>query len=204
MKFANGIQALKDSGLNIFVSADVLCLPDQIFPFSEIQKEKTLCLIGNGGTDLWEKLPHPLNIITHPIDQYSKNKMIDFAESALDSDIEILFPNDSYTLPLQKIARALNLSSQSPIGIDINHDFGLWFAIRGVFLTSKKLPTLPREKHISPCDTCNDKPCLLSASFAQARLNCPIKCEHKYQDSQIKYHQKAVENSLKFISSTHA
>ena len=119
--------------------------------------------------------------------------MFDFAEAVLDSDIEILFPNDHYTLPLQKIARHLNLSSQSPIGIDINNEFGLWFAIRGVFLTSKKLPLLPREKNISPCDTCIEKPCLLSSSFTQARLNCPIKIEHKYKDSQIEYHQKALD-----------
>lgn len=192
MKFVSGIQALKDSGLNIFVSANVRDLPENIFPFTEIQKTKTLCLIGNGGTALWEQLPHPLNVLDHPIDIYTKNKMIDFAGSALDSDIEILFPNDGYTLPLQKIARVLNLSSQSPIGIDINNEFGLWFAIRGVFLTSKKVPLSHHEINISPCDTCNDKPCLLSTSFAQARLNCPIKCEQKYKDSQIKYHQKAL------------
>ena len=45
MKISSGIQALKDSGLNIFLNIKVCDLPEDIFPFSDEQKTKILCLI---------------------------------------------------------------------------------------------------------------------------------------------------------------
>jgi hypothetical protein len=185
------IQALKDSGFNIFASACVASLTSDLFPFTDIQKTKTLCLIGNGGRSLWEKLPHPLNIKTHPIDQYSKNQIHTFSES-IDSEVEILFPNDHYTLPLQRIGRALNVCTQSPIGLDVHPSFGLWFAIRGVFLVSKKM-SMTLENPFSPCNTCTDKPCMKISDIAQARMKCPFKNEHQYTEDQIRYHQNALE-----------
>jgi epoxyqueuosine reductase len=193
MKYTKGIQILKDSGLNIFVCAPVNDLPEDLFSFSNEQKSKTLCLIGNGGKSLWEQLPHPLDVKTHPIDLFTKYKMQEFSNVFLESDIEILYPNDRYILPLQKIGRAFNLCTQSPIGLDINAQFGLWFAFRGVFLTSKKLPILSREKTIAPCDTCKEKPCLQTTDINLARLKCPVKNEQQYFDEQIKYHQRALD-----------
>lgn len=191
MKTTLAIQALNDSGLNIFASASVADLPSDLFNFTDEQKTKTLCLIGNGGKSLWEKLPHPLDVKTHPIDHYTKIQMINVAKS-IESEIEILFPNDSYTLPLQKLGRTLNLCTQSPIGLDIHPFFGLWFAFRGVFLVSNMhSPTL--DKSVMPCDSCVDKPCLQISNIALARTKCPIGNDHQYIEEQIKYHQSALD-----------
>lgn len=191
MKLSQGIQSLSDSGLNIFLSTKVSSLPEDLFPFSSDQKKKTLCLIGNGGKSLWEKLPHPLDVSTHPIDLYTKNQMHEFA-NILKDDIEILYPNNSYTLPLQKIGRALNLCTQSPIGLDINSEFGLWFAFRGVFLTSKDFHNTTLENTPSPCESCLKKPCLITSDIAKGRLYCPVKTEHQYHPAQIDFHQSAL------------
>lgn len=195
MKLKQGIQSLSESGLNIFLSTKVNLLPDDLFPFSNEQKNKTLCLIGNGGRSLWEKLPHPLDVSTHPIDLYTKNKMQEFAH-ILEDEIEILYPNNNYTLPLQKLGRALNLCSQSSIGLDINSEFGLWFAFRGVFLTSKDIQNTTLENIASPCETCLEKPCLRTSDIANGRLKCPVKTEHQYHPAQIDFHKNAL-NILK-------
>jgi hypothetical protein len=192
MKLTKGIQTLSESGLNIFLSTKVNSLPEDLFPFSDEQKNKTLCLIGHGGKSLWEKLPHPLDVSTHPIDLYTENKMQEFAKNTLEDEIEILYPNNSYTLPLQKLGRALNLCTQSSIGLDMNSDFGLWFAFRGVFLTLKDIPDIALEKTSSPCETCFEKPCLITSDIVRARLCCPIKKEHQYLPAQIDFHQSAL------------
>ncbi len=192
MKISSGIQALKDSGLNIFLSIKVCDLPEDIFPFSDEQKTKTLCLIGNGGKSLWENLPHPIDVKTNPIDFFTQNKMQEFAKNSLNDEIEILYPNDSYTMPLQKIGRAMNLCTQSPIGIDIHPEFGLWFAFRGIFLTSEEMPIFKMEKSPAPCDSCSKKTCLNSSDVHISRLSCPIN-QHQYTSFQIDYHQNALK-----------
>lgn len=196
MKFAEGIQTLADNGLNIFLSVKVSDLPENLFPFSDEQKNKTLCLIGNGGKLLWEKLPHPVMPETHPIDFYSKEKMQEFAANILEDEIEVLYPNDKHTIPLQKLGRALNLCSQSPIGLDINSEFGLWFAFRGVFLTSKNIPIIELEKRLSPCEMCLDKPCIKTSDISLSRLKCPIKIEHQYSLAQRNFHKNALSTLL--------
>jgi len=183
-------------GLNIFLSVKVSELPQDLFSFTPEQKNKTLCLVGNGGKALWEKLPHPLDVNLHPFDHYTINQIHLFAKDFLNDDCEILFPNDSYTLPLQKIGRFLNLCSQSPIGLDISHDYGLWFAFRGVFLTSQNISTEKLSSPPSICTDCVDRLCLRVSDTALARLSCPVKIEHQYDKEQLEFHQSAL-NMLK-------
>lgn len=175
---------LRDVGLNIFLSVKVSNLPEDLFSFSPIQKEKTLVLIGAGGKSLWENLPHPLENNNHPVDTFSLEHIKDFAKNILkDDQIEILFPNDHYLLPLQKLGRFFNLAKPSPIGIDISEEFGLWFAYRGVFLTSKNLPSTFKTSFCSACEECLERPCLIDG-----RLACPYKKSEQYTDAQLQYH----------------
>lgn len=149
--------------------------------------------MGNGGKTLWENLPHPVDVNHHPFDRYTLNQIHIFAKNFLNDDCEILFPNDAYTLPLQKIGRFLNLCSQSPIGPDISNEFGLWFAFRGVFLTRENVWTAKYQTPPSLCESCLERPCLLTSDRALARLNCPIKNEHQYSKEQIAYHQNVLD-----------
>ena len=182
----------KDSGLNIFLSVKVCDLPQDLFLFTSEQKNKTLCLVANGGKSLWEKLSHPLKLDTHPFDQYTVDQIKTFAKIYLKNDCEILYPNDDYTLPLQRIGRYLNLCSQSPIGLDICEEFGLWFAFRGVFLTSENVITKKIMHPPTMCKSCIDRPCLQFSNISLARLTCPIKVEHQYNIEQIMFHKSAM------------
>lgn len=179
-------------GLNIFLSVKVCDLPQTLFPFSDKQKHKTLCLVGHGGNSLWRELSQPINLSQHPFDNYTIKEINRFSKEYLHDDCEILFPNEDYILPLQKIGRLINFSSQSPIGIDICHEFGLWFAYRGVFLTSQNIAIKATVASPSICSSCNETPCLKETNFRLARLSCPIKAEHAYNKDQLDYHQNAL------------
>ena len=198
MTIDEGIRTLENQGLNIFLSAKVSELPLEILStFTNEQKNKTLCLIGHGGKKLWECLPHPIELKENPIDQYSLKQVQWFAKNVLSEEVEILFPNDQYTIPLQKIGRFFNYASLSPIGIDISKEYGLWFAYRALFLTDKKIPRTSREVNLSPCKSCQDKPCLQTTKLSQARINCPEKKQHQYSQDQQTYHQKILTQFYK-------
>lgn len=211
------IENLKALGLNLFASVEVGKLPDDILGIMDDQqipycKEDTLCIIGHGGKDLWEHLPRPLNENLHPIDTFSTEQM-----KKIDADCQILFPHQVWNIPLQRIGKFLNISRRSLLGIDINKDFGLWFAFRGVFLTKEKINETKYESFNSPCDSCETKPCISScpasavvsngesfklnqcvdyrlkqnspcADRCLARLACPYQNQHQYKLEQIQYH----------------
>lgn len=181
--FYNRLNQLNESGLNLFASMQMSLLSMRakenltsagIF-FSD---EDCICMIGHGGRKLWKKIPAP------PIDDYSVE-----ITTRLFPEARILFPHNKWQLPLQQIGRELNLGRQSVLGIDINPDYGLWFAYRCLFLTKEKIPSTTLESFDSPCEACTEKPCLLKPEFSSARLACPYKKEHRYSDEQLHYHQ---------------
>lgn len=187
MNFEDQLRELSQVGLNLFSSAPVSSIPKEIYSFSENQKSKTLVIIGHGGKTLWEhvkKTSSHLDPSAHPIDQFSLSHIKSFAVNILkDEHIEILFPNDDYLLPLQKLGRFFNLAQKSALEIDISKEYGLWFAYRGVFLTDKPLPIISPLAFCSPCDTCHVRPCLTGG-----RNYCPYKSEHQYTPSQQAFH----------------
>ena len=136
-------------------------------------------MIGNGGRDLWEHLPKPINF-----DQFTINQInLHFKQT------KILFPSNDYSLPLQKLGRFLGFAKPSEIQIDINPEFGLWFAYRGVFLTEMEISTAKCPYFVTPCDSCNGKPCLKETEIEKARLACPYQKQHQYKIEQLNYHR---------------
>ena len=137
----------------------------------------------------------------------------------LDTNAQILSPHPKLNIPLQRIGRFLNISRQSLLGIDINQEYGLWFAFRGAFLTKLKIKEIKYEAFSSPCETCPTKPCInacpasalnlidkkfklnlcseyqlkLDSSCTDrclARMSCPYQIKHQYKLDQIQYHMK--------------
>lgn len=209
----------RDSGINLFASAKVQNIDPIFHQFLNSQKIKinpddVICLIASGGRELWKHLNHPLEIANNPIEKYSIELINKFDPNAV-----ILFPNDQFHFPLQKLGRALNLSTASPLGLDLNADYGAWFAFRGAFLTNKKVDLSMPPAALSPCESCSEKPCIktcpaeaikhnspfnvnkcseyrfikksMCGDVCLARLSCPYKKEHQYSEEQINYHMSS-------------
>lgn len=189
------IQRLHHSGLNLFAATAIEDLPEEILTNFKDQGIPTkdyhsLILIGHGGRRFWQSLSRPITPSEHPIDQKSLKMMEEFRSQTLSSHSHLsLFPSANFLIPLQKLGRALNLSHPSAMGIDINESFGLWFAFRGVFLTSAQVPKVMNNAFSSPCLSCVERPCLMKEDFWEKRLACPYQESSRYDDEQISYHQ---------------
>ncbi len=181
-EFQKKISALEKAGLNLFCSIPAIHLNNENKIFLkkyaiELDEKDVLCLVAHGGRTLWEKLPAP------PIDDYSVEQIKNSF-----SDARILFPGHQL-YPLQQIGRMMNMGRPSPIGIDLNEDFGPWFAYRCLFITREPIPQRMFKDWVSACLSCKDKSCLLYNDFYQARSACPYKAEHRYSDEQLRYHK---------------
>ncbi len=220
------LQILANRGLNIFGSIRAEKLSSEILrDFAaagiELSGRETLCVLASGGRTLWENLPKPLNENSHPIDNFSLAQVSWLNDSVLkDANLKILFPN-KYFIPLQKIGRLLNISRPSVLGLDLNQEFGVWFAFRAVFLTDAVIAEIQPPEFASACDTCVDKPCRSvcpagavkdkavnfkmsdCASYrlspnsncldkCLARMACPYQSEHQYTLEQSRYHNLRV------------
>lgn len=216
-----GIKKLNNVGLNILATIKVKELPPDIIATFQKQNiafdlDDTLWIIAQGGKILWNQIRTVAKVQKDPIDTFSINQMLWFSKTVLNEDIKILYPTNAFNIPLQKIGRIVNISAGSPLGIDINPNFGLWFAFRGLFLAKNNFAITPHKNFISPCETCTLKPCISNCPAnaistnelfkinnclnhrkeknsnckdkCLSRLVCPFKTEHQYDDDQIKYH----------------
>ncbi|MBT7148462.1 MAG: hypothetical protein HN893_16285, partial [Rhodospirillales bacterium] len=62
--------------------------------------------------------------------------------------------------PFQQWAMRADCVYPSPIGPLIHPDYGLWHAYRGALLINEVLDLPDPDTRPSPCDSCEDKPCL--------------------------------------------
>lgn len=211
---------LAERGLPLYAAMPVANLPDGIrdqlidggvvldgFP--------TLVLLGNAGRSFWPVLEAARPDSEHPVDDYSRATALAFARDCLDdSDAQCLFPGGGAP-PLQQLGRLAGWYLQSPFGMGILPDWGLWYAYRAVLLTRRELPEQRREPVESPCLSC-DAPCIAEcpaqalrfdswpesrdclryritddspcADRCIARLACPVGAEHRYPLTQIQHH----------------
>jgi len=126
-------------------------------------------LIGNAGPDMWnvfsassefsDGLPNPMNRWTKRVLDNVANR---FGERCI-------FPFDEPYWPFQRFLQSAAGLRQSPLGLFIHPEFGLWHALRGVLICSENAEnahifkeTEERAKTLiqHPCATCLDQPCL--------------------------------------------
>ncbi|MEL7428439.1 MAG: ferredoxin [Pseudomonadota bacterium] len=126
-------------------------------------------LVGNAGPRLWsvfsqseeylDGLPDPMNRWTaRVLRQISSDHFLD----------PPVFPFDEPYWPFQRMLAAATGMRQSPLGLFIHPEFGLWQAVRGVLVLpqdrkfvipdSALADIFERQNH--PCDVCKTKPCL--------------------------------------------
>ncbi|MGZ3690744.1 MAG: hypothetical protein ACXVAX_04535 [Pseudobdellovibrio sp.] len=226
------LEIISEAGLNVFASWPLEKLPEDLRAYlkTENQNFKSLVIFGHGGRRLWENLPENLDSAQNPVDHYSLKLVREFHDSLFPAEkLEILYPLTPHLVPLQRLGRFLNLARPSHLGLDLNVDFGAWFAYRVAFLTTAVLPEVKPGEWASPCETCVDKPCVSACpsgatrtmnfglsecahfrlsqaspclSRCLARLACPYKAEHAYTEEQINYHMMRTAHLVKLATFT--
>lgn len=182
---------------------------------------RTLMLVGNVGSELWDRSGAEIAALDDPdpLDRWTRN-VIEPVASSVDGRALFPFTGPPYW-PFQRWAERAEGVRQSPIGIQIHPEFGLWHAYRAAILLRGMIAP-PRREQAHPCDTCVDRPCLThcpvnafslagyevdlcvdhvvavqneSGSCSDvgclARLACPIGAVWRYRPEHARFHMHA-------------
>ncbi len=126
-----------------------------------LENNEALFLIGSVGDEFFDyfKASEEYHLADDPLDKWSK-RIID--SLAIKLSAEPVYPFDLPSPPFQRWAMASDDVSQSPLGILIHHEYGLWHAYRGGLKFKNLDYSEPAafSKASSPCDECLAKPCL--------------------------------------------
>lgn len=180
-----------------------------------------IALVGNIGSSYWSAFSCSAEFEdgqAHPLDRWSRRVAAAVGEAL---SLRPLFPFDGPPWhPFQRWAARAEGLLQSPIGVMMHPDYGLWhsyrFALQGTGLdTRARAPT-----GASPCLGCVDKPCLhtcpvdafdgagydvercagylrqtpaaaCSRQGCLARYACPVAPELRYVAAQGQFHLRA-------------
>ncbi len=139
---------------------------DAVPPVGGGRPTRTVVLVGNAGDMLWPVFsasPEAGDGEPHPLDRWSRRVITDIA-TGFDGDA--CFPSDGPPwLPFVAWARRAEPVTESPIGILVHPDYGLWHAYRGAILLDRAIALPAPDQRPPPCDTCPDQPC---------RSACPV------------------------------
>lgn len=137
-------------------SDDVPSLPDG-------RPVQTVVMIGNVGGAIWPRFRAEQRRVTDPLDDWTRRLL---EPIAAEFGAGYVHPSDEPFVPVQRWAQRADDVFESPIGLLIHPDHGLWHAYRGAFLFPDPVADLPTVgRRTSPCSTCTDQPC---------RTACPV------------------------------
>tara|TARA_B100000686_G_scaffold250597_1_gene260823 strand:+ start:53 stop:790 length:738 start_codon:yes stop_codon:yes gene_type:complete len=220
--FTQGEQWLERRGFNLRAVLDVGAFPSDLasaWDATGIPRipGQRLVMLGMGGFALWDWMTtQDLSNEADPFDAVSRRVALEVAERFWGDPIpRLLYPGDAL-IPLQQLGRWAGWSVPSPLGLDVSPVFGLWFAFRVAMLTLADLPFSERRPTMSPCDTCDDQPCIQACPVGavrkkevfdrqrcqekrfedqfgcgikcHSRLACPIGIKWRYPQRQLHYH----------------
>ncbi len=136
-------------------------LEDGVPQMANGQPTGTLVLLGNVGADLWAQFSHASEFADgrpDPLNRWSERVIGDLAG---DVGGEALYPfGGPPHLPFVAWAKRAEPVSESPLGMLIHPDHGLWHAYRGALALKERVTLPPRDERPPPCDTCVERPCL--------------------------------------------
>ncbi len=179
-----------------------------------------ILLVGNIGSSYWPHFSESAEYLDggeDPLDRWSRRVA---AEIAAKNDLTPAFPFDGPPyLPFQQWARRAEALEQSPIGVLMHPQYGLWHSYRFALLGAE-LPSVEPPATASPCLSCADQPCLkrcpvgafdgkgydvpacsgylhdnpladCHAIGCLARYACPVAPELRYLPEQGRFHLQA-------------
>jgi hypothetical protein len=118
-------------------------------------------LVGQGGAGLWPhfmrwRVGQPIDL-PNPLDTWSAEMIGAVAHTF---GARAVSPSDRPFLPFQQWAMRAEGLKQSPLGILMHPQYGLWHAYRGALLFDRAIGIDRRTAGDHPCDRCVAKPCL--------------------------------------------
>ncbi len=197
---------------------------EQLLPDARVQ---TMVLLGFTGSKQWShyrRSGEASDGLPHPLDRWSR-RVIGVLAGEL-GGVGVYADGTPPQLPFQQLALRSEPVHQSPIGLLIHPEWGLWHAYRGALALPDRieLPTLAPSVH--PCSGCALKPCLSSCpvqafrpgSFdveacvdfvssaagsdcrergCRARRSCPVGTPYRYVQDQARFHMRAFLRSAR-------
>lgn len=188
--------------------------PDDVVP----DDTATVVLTGNAGPSMWEVFSKERQDEAHSLDAWTKRVV---GKIAAEFGGRGVYPSDGPPYyPFQKWAARAEPIHSSPIGIAIHPEYGLWHAYRAAIVFGSKLDLPARTEAPSPCDSCEDKPCLSTCPVdafsgdgydvptcishlltnagkdcmdfgCRARRACPVGKDYHYDPAQADFHMQA-------------
>ena len=192
----------------------------------------TIVLLGFTGSLQWESFrrsAEAADAMPNPLDRWSRRVIGSLAGEfgALD-----FYPNGTARpLPFQKLAARCEPVHQSPIGLLIHAEWGLWHAYRGGLVLPERIELPSAVASANPCASCAAKPCLsacpvdafgahafnsracvdhvTSAAGSKcrdygclARRACPAGVQYRYVPDQARFHMQAFSDSMRSLLKT--
>ena len=178
----------------------------------------TLILVGNAGQAMWHAFQKECGSGKDPLNEWTRRVLSDIAKRFLATTI---FPFDGPPYaPFFAWARRAEAVADSPIGMLIHSEFGLWHAWRGALAFQEKFVLRDCHPVTSPCYTCSEKPCQTAcpvdafrgglydvvacashlrteagadcmAQGGRARRACPVGSDLVYAPAQARFHMNA-------------
>ncbi len=185
-------------------------------------RTETLLLIGNAGSSIWSTFynsPEYADGNADPLDRWSR-RLGEMIASEFAGEAIFPFTGPPF-LPFLSWAKYADQAVNSPLGLSLHPDYGLWFGYRFALALSKQLDGLPEmSKSANLCENCSSKPCLHSCpvnafsdneyhfmqcvkflseypmcecnqSGCAARHACPIGQRYKYKPEHAQFHMQA-------------
>lgn len=182
--------------------------------------ETTVALVGNVGSSYWRVFTQSEEYAdgeADPLDRWSL-RVADEVAQKINARPVFPFQGPPY-LPFQQWAKRAEALQQSPIGLMIHPQFGLWHSYRFALLVSDSIENTQSTQQ-SPCLNCVDQPCLNTCPVnaltingydvdscvqylkqtasadcfrhgCMARFKCPAGREYRYEDAQSRFHLQA-------------
>ncbi|MEW5703868.1 MAG: hypothetical protein AB1781_04690 [Pseudomonadota bacterium] len=133
---------------------------DGVPPLPSGRRVGTVILAGNAGPAMWEAFAVSAEARDgkpDPLDRWTVRVLSSVAAAI---GAALLFPFGPGARPIFRWAKRAEGIAQSPIGLLIHPDYGLWHAYRGVFCFETRHPVPPPLTAAKPCEGCVAKPCL--------------------------------------------
>ena len=155
---------------------------DGVPPMPDGRAAASLVMLGNAGAGMWPHCagaPEFADGRPDPLDRWSR-RVLTQAAGVLGAMALFPFGGPPY-LPFVRWAKRAAPVAESPLGMLIHPDHGLWHAYRGALAFPDAVALPPRDARPRPCDTCAGTPCLTACpvgAFDGAGYDVPACVRH--------------------------